>query len=1032
MSFLNKIKISHKLSAAFIVLALCTAAIMAWMSYTKAKNILLSESEHRLQSTLTSKTDSLTTWMEGIKTDLQTQSAHPTTVLAVQEFIQGWQDLPANKTQYLKTTYIDQNPNPTGSKELYDAAPDGSAYSNVHQRHHAHFRKLLQSNGYYDIFLFDPQGNLVYSVYKEQDYATNFITGEWAQSDLGTAFRDAAAKTGELHFYDFKGYGPSNDAPASFISQAIMNNGQLLGVMAYQMPVERLANIMQQSAGLGDTGEAFLVGADHLMRSDSRFSETSTILKQKVDTQSTVDALNGKTGVITALDYRGKNTIAAYGPLKVMDVKWGVVVQQEVGEMMTPILALKKQILFQLGIAFAILSLLGFVFSRLITKPIAALVGSIDTLANGDLVAEIPYQGRDDELGEISDSMTTLRDSLSKGDKANQTSLFKGTAFDGSSIAMMVVDRDLVVTFVNQSTMELFSGHAEAFKEVFPDFDPKDIVGTCIDVFHKHPEHQRKLLADPSKMPYRTDISVGDLKFSLSVSMVMDAQGNHVGNSLEWDHVTVARTNTGIMDALDREQALIEFNLDGSIITANENFLAATGYELSEIKGKHHRMFVAKDFASTGSYSRFWEKLNSGQSVSGKFERFGKSGNSIWLDASYTSVLDGNDKPFKVIKIATDITKIEKSRTEAKIKLESHAKDTASVVSTLAASLSALSEGDLTKSIDQAFNGEYEQLRLDFNRAVTKLSETMRTILTNSMGIQTGATELSQASEDLSTRTENQAAALEETAAALDEVTATVQQTAKSANQANTVVATTRGDAEKSGEVVREAVKAMSEIKNSSGEIEKIIGVIDEIAFQTNLLALNAGVEAARAGEAGRGFAVVASEVRALAQRSSDAAKDIKDLISTSGKHVDQGVELVNETGTSLEGIVKNVIEVNGLVSDIATSAQEQATGLAEVNSAVNDMDRVTQQNAAMTEQSTAACHSLTSESEEMTRLVNQFSINGAGGATTNVQPITTAAPSPVAAQQEKAAAFFAASSQGSAALELEMDSEEDNDWQDF
>ena len=422
-------------------------------------------------------------------------------------------------------------------------------------------------------------------------------------------------------------------------------------------------------------------------------------------------------------------------------------------------------------------------------------------------------------------------------------STFKGTAFDGSSIAMMVVDRDLVVTFVNKSTMELFSDHADAFKEVFPDFDAKNIVGTCIDVFHKHPEHQRKLLADPSKMPYRTDISVGDLKFSLSVSMVTDAQGNHVGNSLEWDHVTVARTNTGIMNALDREQALIEFNLDGTIITANANFLAATGYEMSEIKGKHHRMFVAKDFANTESYSRFWEKLNSGQSVSGKFERFGKFGNSIWLDAAYTSVLDGIGKPFKVIKIATDITKIEQSRTAAKVKLESHAKDTANVVSTLASGLNSLAEGDLNNSIDQAFSGEYEKLRTDFNAAVAKLNSTMGTILTNAVGIQTGASEMSQASEDLATRTENQAAALEETAAALDEVTAIVQQTAKSAEKANSVVGVTRANAEKSGEVVEQDAfrTAMSEIKTSSNEISKIIGVIDEIAFQTNLLALNAG-----------------------------------------------------------------------------------------------------------------------------------------------------------------------------------------------
>ncbi|PHR92863.1 MAG: hypothetical protein COA69_05930 [Robiginitomaculum sp.] len=608
-------------------------------------------------------------------------------------------------------------------------------------------------------------------------------------------------------------------------------------------------------------------------------------------------------------------------------------------------------------------------------------------------------------------------------------SLFKGSAFDGSSMAMMMIDRDLKVTFVNKATMELFGDHAEAFKGVFPTFDPANIVGTCIDIFHKNPAHQRALLADESRMPFQADISVGDLKFALSVSIVRDAQGNHVGNTLEWDHVTVARTNAGIMGALDRDSALIEFNLNGSIITANENFLAATGYTMSEIVGKHHRMFVGKELRSSPEYAKFWEQLNDGQSVAGKFERFGKDGSQIWLDASYTSVLDINGNPFKVVKIATDITDAENARTKSELELASHAEEQALVVSTLAAALKALADGDLTSEINENFTGEYEQLRTDFNSAVTTLKATMGKVIGNAVGIQNGASEISQASDDMAKRTENQAAALEETAAALDQITATVQGSAKSADQADIVVTQTRTDAEKSGEVVRKAVEAMDAIKDSSGEIEKIIGVIDEIAFQTNLLALNAGVEAARAGEAGRGFAVVASEVRALAQRSSDAAKDIKDLISASGKHVETGVSLVGETGEALEKIVVSVAEVSKLVADIAGSAQEQSTALAEVNSAVNDMDRVTQQNAAMVEESTAAAHSLTNEAQDLTRLVRQFNI-GDGGADNVTELPSAEAPAgkpPVAAQQQRAQAYF--ETQGSVAVAAKPQAD---DWQDF
>ena len=297
----------------------------------------------------------------------------------------------------------------------------------------------------------------------------------------------------------------------------------------------------------------------------------------------------------------------------------------------------------------------------------------------------------------------------------------------------------------------------------------------------------------------------------------------------------------------------------------------------------------------------------------------------------------------------------------------------AEVVAALADGLGQLAEGELTHRLDRVFASEYEQLRVDFNTAMSGLQETMRTIVATTQGIHAGTGEITSAADDLSRRTEQQAASLEETAAALDEITATVKKTAQGALHAREVVTAAKGDAEASGIVVRRAVEAMSGIQTSSRQIGQIIGVIDEIAFQTNLLALNAGVEAARAGDAGRGFAVVASEVRALAQRSAEAAKEIKGLISASAVHVGQGVDLVGETGRSLERIVSQVTEINGIVADIAASAQEQATALGEVNTAVNQMDQVTQQNAAMVEESTAASHVLTEEAEKLTAMVGRF-----------------------------------------------------------
>ncbi|MET0183542.1 MAG: methyl-accepting chemotaxis protein [Caulobacterales bacterium] len=314
--------------------------------------------------------------------------------------------------------------------------------------------------------------------------------------------------------------------------------------------------------------------------------------------------------------------------------------------------------------------------------------------------------------------------------------------------------------------------------------------------------------------------------------------------------------------------------------------------------------------------------------------------------------------------------------------------------------LSKLAAGDLSYRLKREVPAAYLGLQTDFNAAMDKLSEAMGVISSNASGMRTGAREISQAADDLSRRTEQQAATLEETAAALDQITATVRKTAEGAAQANNVVMGARAEAERSGKVVTDAVAAMSEIEKSAKQISQIIGVIDEIAFQTNLLALNAGVEAARAGEAGRGFAVVAQEVRALAQRSSGAAKEIKTLITASANHVERGVTLVGETGEVLTGIVRKVADISHLVAEISLSAQEQATGLAQVNTAINQMDQVTQQNAAMVEESTAASHSLSQEAEALTRLVARFE----GGESPRIVPVEMRAPAPIARPVSKSA----------------------------
>jgi methyl-accepting chemotaxis protein len=411
----------------------------------------------------------------------------------------------------------------------------------------------------------------------------------------------------------------------------------------------------------------------------------------------------------------------------------------------------------------------------------------------------------------------------------------------------------------------------------------------------------------------------------------------------------------GKLAAISRVQAVIEFTPSGEVLTANENFLTTLGYSLGEIKGQHHRMFVDPAYARSAEYQDFWRKLNAGEFIAAEFKRVGKGGAEVWIQASYNPIFDQAGRVTKVVKFATDVT----GRVRA--------------VDAVAAGLAQLAGNNLTYRIDRPVDAAYEKVRGDFNAAAETLEATMSAILVSTNSVGGGAQEIASASSDLSRRTEQQAASLEETAAALDEITATVRRSAEGAKQAFGAASEARADAHRSGEVVREAVSAMDAIESSSRQITQIIGVIDEIAFQTNLLALNAGVEAARAGDAGRGFAGVASEVRALAQRSAEAAKEIKTLIATSSAQVGRGVKLVAQTGEALAEIVTKVAQIDGLISEIASSSQEQATGLAQVNVAVNQMDQVTQQNAGMVEEATAAAASLSNESRELTRLVGQF-----------------------------------------------------------
>ncbi|MCW8092988.1 methyl-accepting chemotaxis protein [Alteromonas sp. ASW11-130] len=596
-----------------------------------------------------------------------------------------------------------------------------------------------------------------------------------------------------------------------------------------------------------------------------------------------------------------------------------------------------------------------------VTKGVNYTVMVLERFAKGDYSTEINVT-RGDEIGKIEQALKELTQQLRDFAQSAREAKTGKLALDTTPNGIMLTSSEGVVTYANSAVKALLKDNEADMHKVMTNFD-----GNHLEKQNITPILQ-KVVSDGTRLEnldreIDSQIAIGQSTFNLTLTPLHDPSSGERLIMVEWVDHTDLLVKTGMLDALDRSQAIIEFTPDGTIVEANENFINTMGYSINEIKGKHHSMFTNSKTKNSQTYSTFWEELARGELKIGEFERVAKGGKAVWLQASYNPILDPEGNVVKVVEFATDITP--RARTISDIK----------------AAMTSLSQGELTARLEDSADADFKELVESINYFISELNETIASIKHGCDSINDMSSEIAKGNSDLSTRTEQQAANLEETASSMEEMTSTVQLNAENAKQANNLALESATVAEEGGALISKVVDTMSAINESAKKIEDIISVIDGIAFQTNILALNAAVEAARAGEQGRGFAVVATEVRTLAQRSANAAKDIKELISESVDKIESGNTLVTQSGDTMGNIVVSIKRVNDIMSEIAAASAEQANGIDEINRAVTQMDEMTQQNAALVEESAAAAENLSSQASELLQRVSNFSVDESDGA---------------------------------------------------
>ncbi len=930
MEILRKISLTARLALMLAGAAALSALLMAVVAYMQSRNTALMQAETRLGGMVEARQKAVKRVFDALGRDIARLRSDATVLDAAQAFTEAWKTSP--------------RPDAARLRARLDGAPGG--FDSFFQRH-------AKAQGYGDILLMDLKGNVIYTASGRSALAANVTDKPFAGTPLAAAFK--AVTTGPGRESAASGFGAYPDAkgPQGFVATLLRGpDGGRLAVLAIAMPMARISAALGDFAGAGRSGQMVLAGPN------GRISNPPSGAATPGPGEAIDRALSGQAGVMRAASGGGADMLAAYRPLSFMQGRWALVAQQNTGEVLRPANMLLWRLLAVAAVLSALIAALAWTLARRIAAPLGEIRLAAAQIATPQFPAKFVAASRGDEIGALSSTLQKVHCSLTQALAGGDEALLKAGGFSASPAPMILIDGAGKIRFTNAAFAGFLTERAEEFAAHAPRIDPGALIGADLADFNlTAPGDADGHFGAGAAAPIT--LWIGECRIQVTRNALADAGGKAAGYVLEWADVTQQSAQKAVLAAIDQGRLRVEFGSDGRVLSANDNFLSLAQLPQEQLAERELDDLFVSDGGVDESCRSILPGVLAGTPAPGRFRLAGGQAQTPLIQGVFTPVTGPSGQAVGAMLIADEITGQTRDEIAAPAGPAPGDSQRRNVLEGLRTGLAALARGDLGAPINAAFPADYEPLRADFNQALENLATTVGTVAEGAVAIGGEAAKITAATGDLSNRSEGQAATLKDTAAALDQITSGVKQAAEGAGKARDVVDQARERARVGGSIVMKAVDAMGEIETSSGQIARIVGVIDDIAFQTNLLALNAGVEAARAGEAGRGFAVVASEVRGLAQRSSDAASEINALILGSRGYVERGVALVGEAGDALTKIVESVSDISGQVTQIAVSAQEQAGGLAEINASVAQLEQMTGQNGAVFQQTMGAGRSV-------------------------------------------------------------------------